>query len=306
MFERIKGLFRRSPGPDENHAEPQLVEGLDTAPLTEEQFREITQPIQRLEPPQLIVSSARSVGRQRDHNEDSLFTFSATLAGNSNSLPFGIYIIADGMGGHQKGEVASEVAIRAMADHMLRKLYMPLIGLAGEHPQESLQELMQEGVHLAHQAVIKEAPNGGTTLTAVLILGNRLTIAHVGDSRAYAVHMDGRMQVLTRDHSLVRRLEELGQITSAEAETHPQRHVLYRALGLAEPVEPDVFSAQAPHPGYLLICSDGLWNVVPEPEVFRLISSSPNLYQSCLNLVDAANAAGGPDNISVILVRMPD
>ena len=143
-------------------------------------------------------------------------------------------------------------------------------------------------------------------MTAVLVLGNRMTVAHVGDSRAYAVFLDGRMQILTRDHSLVRRLEELGQITAEEASNHPQRHVLYRALGLGEPVEPDVFTSQVPAPGYILVCSDGLWGVVPEADIFRMISTSPNLHQACLNLVEAANAAGGPDNITAILVRMPD
>ncbi len=307
MFDSIVDLFQKIFKSEVVEVEEtQLEEGADTAPLSPEQFREITQVSQRLEPAQLIVGSGRSVGRQREHNEDALFTFSSTLAGDSNSLPFGIYIVADGMGGHQQGEVASEVAIRAMVNHMLRKLYMPLLGLEPESPQDSLQEIMQEGVKAAHEVVLQQAPGGGTTLTSVLVLGNRMTIAHVGDSRAYAVHPDGRMQVLTRDHSLVRRLEELGQITPEEANSHPQRHVLYRALGLGEPFEPDVFTAQAPHPGYLLVCSDGLGNVVPEAEIFRLISTSPDLHQSCLNLIEAANAAGGPDNISAILVRMPD
>jgi serine/threonine protein phosphatase PrpC len=283
-----------------------FAEEPDTAPLTEEQLAAITQEVQRLEPPQFIVSSARSVGRQRDHNEDALFTFTATLAGDTNNLPFGIYIIADGMGGHQQGEVASEVAIRAMSNYLMRKLYQPIFGMNPETPQESLQEIMSSGMNEAHRAVLQEAPGGGTTMTAVLVLGNRMTVAHVGDSRAYAVFLDGRMQILTRDHSLVRRLEELGQITAEEASSHPQRHVLYRALGLGEPVDPDVFTSPIPAPGYLLVCSDGLWGVVPEADIFRMISTSPNLHQACLNLVDAANAAGGPDNITAILVRMPD
>ena len=91
---------------------------------------------------------------------------------------------------------------------------------------------MNEGIVESHNTVLRLAPGGGTTMTAVMVIGSRMTVAHVGDSRAYAVYMDGRMQVLTRDHSLVRRLEELGQITPEEASNHPQRHVLYRALGL--------------------------------------------------------------------------
>ena len=105
---------------------------------------------------------------------------------------------------------------------------------------------------------------------------------------------------------MVRRLEELGQITPEEAETHPQRHVLYRALGLGEPVDPDVFTSPIPQPGYILICSDGLWGVVPETDIFRIISTSPNLHKACIGLIEAANAAGGPDNITAVLIRMPD
>ena len=292
--------------PEKEILEIQDQTTVDTAPLTDEQLQSITLANERLEPAQFMVGSGRSVGRQRDHNEDALFVFSSTLAAETNSHPFGIFMIADGMGGHQQGEVASEVAIRAMLNHLMRRIFAPMFGITPETPQESLQEIMTEGIAEAHNTVLRLAPGGGTTMTSVMIIGSRMTVAHVGDSRAYAIYLDGRMQVLTRDHSLVRRLEELGQITPEEASSHPQRHVLYRALGLGEPVDPDVFTAPSPHPGYLLICSDGLWGVIPETDIFRIISTSPNLHKACLGLIEAANAAGGPDNISVILVRMPD
>jgi len=284
----------------------QSITELTTAPLSEDQLEPIATGLPKLEPPQLIVGSSRSVGQQRDHNEDALYTFTATLAGNTTVIPFGIYMIADGMGGHQFGEVASEVAVRAMSKYLLGKLYHPIFGVVPESPSESLQEIMQQGVFEAHQAVLKQAPGGGTTLTAVVILGNRMTIAHVGDSRAYSVYLDGRMQVLTRDHSLVKRLEELGQITAEEAEIHPQRNVLYRALVQGEPFEPDVTTAPLPQPGYVLVCSDGLWNLVSDAEIFRLIASAASPHRACQSLIDAANAAGGTDNITAILVRMPD
>ena len=137
-------------------------------------------------------------------------------------------------------------------------------------------------------------------------MGTQMTIAHIGDSRAYSIFLDGRMQTLTRDHSLVKRLEELGQITSEEAAVHPQKSMLYRALGQGEPSDPDVFTASLPQPGYLLLCSDGLWNVVSDEEIFTIVTSSPNPQRACQNLVDAANAAGGPDNIVAVIVRMSD
>ena len=294
-------LFRKIFRKNEQHQAE-----LTTAPLSEEQLEPVAHGLQRLAPSQLIAGSAYSTGKQRDHNEDALFTFSATVASNTSTTPLGIYIIADGMGGHQHGEVASETAIRAMSSHLMRKIYSPIFGVTREMPEESLQEILTEGVYQAHQAVIKKAPGGGTTLTAVVILGNRMTIAHVGDSRAYAVYLDGRMQIITRDHSLVKRLEELGQITPEEAEIHPQRNVLYRALGQGEPFEPDVSTAPLPQPGYLLLCSDGLWGVVPDAEMFRIIAAAPSPHRACQNLIDAANLAGGPDNITAILVRMPD
>ena len=254
----------------------------------------------------LSAGYGQSVGKQRDHNEDALFSLTTMLSGDTAHIPFGLYIVADGMGGHQHGDIASETAVRAMSAYILRKLYIPLLESPQEPPSEPLQEIMQNGLYEAHKIIPKFAPGGGTTMTAVLIMGDQITIAHVGDSRAYAVYADGHMQVLTRDHSLVKRLEELGQLTAEEAAQHPQRNVLYRALGQVEPFEPDITTFPLHHPGYLFICSDGLWGVVAEREIYRLIASSSNPEQACSKLVDAANAAGGPDNITAILVRIPD
>jgi serine/threonine protein phosphatase PrpC len=277
-----------------------------TAPLSEEQLAEIAMQTKRIEPMQLIAGAARDVGRAREKNEDSLFFHVSLIDAGETSLPFGMFIVADGMGGHRYGEAASEAAVRTMSNYIFGKLYNSIYASNPQPPSESLQEIMKTGVINAHQLISKETSGGGTTLTAVLIIGTQMTLAHVGDSRAYAVFLDGRMQLLTRDHSLVKRLEELGQITAEEAENHPQKSMLYRALGQGETPDPDVFTASLPHPGYLLICSDGLWGVISEDEIFQIIIESPNPHRACQNLVDAANAAGGPDNISVILVRMSD
>jgi protein phosphatase len=132
-----------------------------------------------------------------------------------------------------------------------------------------------------------------------------MTIAHVGDSRAYLIGPDSQFEALTRDHSLVNRLVELGQITTDEAAVHPQRNVLYRALGQGEPFDADINSIQMPGSGYLLLCSDGLWSVVNESELQRLVKESNSPEEACQRMVEAANAAGGPDNISAILIRLP-
>jgi len=253
--------------------------------------------------PQLIIGCGQSTGLQRDKNEDSLYTMSAIMSSENRNLVYGLFIIADGMGGHENGELASVVAVNAMSTYITKKLYLPIFGIKQEQPNDALHELMQNGISDSQQAVIRHAPGGGTTLTSAFILGDQVTLAHVGDSRAYFIYPDGRMQTVTRDHSLVRRLQELGQISDKEAAEHPQRNVLYRALGQSEPFEPDINTYPFPNGGYLMLCSDGLWNVISESEIFPIIKSAPSLSVACQRLIDAANNAGGPDNISVILVQ---
>lgn len=308
MFQGLQDLWDRLFGEKEEETESlRPIKGdIETAPLTEAQLQRITQQGARLEPAQFITASGLSVGRERDHNEDSLFTFNAVLSGENARLALGVFIIADGLGGHDKGAQASQVAARAMGNHLLKRFYLPFFDSTVQSPQESIQEVLLGGVTLADEAVKSEAAGGGTTLTAMLVLGNRMTLAHVGDSRAYEIPPVGEMKLLTRDHSFAHRLEELGQITPEEAENHPQRHDLYRALGLEVVAEPEIFTNKSPPAGHLLLCSDGLWGVVPDADIARMVRSAPNLHQAVLDLIEAANAAGGPDNISVILVQLPD
>jgi serine/threonine protein phosphatase PrpC len=152
----------------------------------------------KIEPPQLIAGCAQSVGKQRDHNEDSLFMLSTTLATENGHIPFGLYIVADGMGGHKHGEIASSIAVRTLAAHIVQKLYTPLLNSKAAIPSESIQEILQDGILEAHRAILDEVPGGGTTLTAVLITGEQMTFAHVGDSRAYIITEDGNIKALSR------------------------------------------------------------------------------------------------------------
>jgi len=296
-------FFRKLFGGEEEV--PKEIETATTAPLTEEQIQSILQgPNVQFDLQQLMAASGQSVGKLRELNEDSLLTLTTTLAGNSGSLPFGLYIVADGMGGHQYGEVASNAAVRIVAGYIMRKFQPYLFGLKPSPPDESLQEIMQTAVREAQKTIQSEAPSSGTTLTAALVLGQQVTIAHVGDSRAYHIYDDGRAEVVTRDHSLVKRLEELGHISEKEAENYPHRNVLYRALGQGEILEADVFTVTFPQAGYLMLCSDGLWGVVADQDMFRIIKEAPSLQRACQNLVQAANSAGGPDNISVIIAQL--
>jgi len=299
---KLTDLFRRKPKITQTAPLPHNPNA-NTAPLSDQQMQTVIARGSRVLPQQLIAGCGQSVGKQRDHNEDSLFSFSINVGSEGNSYPIGLYIVADGMGGHQYGEVASNTAARTLAGYILRK-FLPTILDPTQNIEEPLQELMRSAINEAQRAVVQAAPGSGTTLTAVLVLGQQMTIGHVGDSRAYTVRSDGRLDPLTRDHSLVKRLEELGQLSSTEAAAHPQRNVLYRAIGQTEILEPDIFTTPFPRPGYLLLCSDGLWSVVPEENFSSIITEAPSLTAACQSLVAAANEAGGPDNISAILVQL--
>jgi serine/threonine protein phosphatase PrpC len=186
----------------------------------------------------------------------------------------------------------------------LRKFQPYLFSVPPEQPQDSLQEIMEAAIRDAHEAVQKDAPGSGTTVTAALVLGDQVTIGHVGDSRAYSVHPSGRVEQLTKDHSLVRRLEELGHLNKEEAANYPHRNVLIRAVGQGDTIDADIFTIPFPHSSTLMLCTDGLWGVVPEDVILRSLVDASSLTRACNNLVAAANAGGGPDNISVVLVQM--
>jgi serine/threonine protein phosphatase PrpC len=258
-----------------------------------------------LETPQILVGIGQSVGIQRDSNEDSLFTLTSNLISNGRTVNFGLYIIADGMGGHENGELASSIAVGKLSAHVINTIFLPSISSTEHRMEISLQEMMREGVMEAHQAIKQTASGSGTTLTAALIVGDQMIITHVGDSRAYSIDLDGQMKLLTHDHSLVKRLEEIGQLTPAEASIHPKRNLLYRALGQGEQLEPDITSFSA-YPGLqLMLCSDGLWGAIPEDKLRAVTTSSSEPQRACQLLLESANAAGGPDNISVILIHFP-
>lgn len=252
----------------------------------------------------ILVGLAQSVGIERTHNEDSLFVLQGNAAGVESLPDFGLFIVADGMGGHRSGEVASAISVRSVARRLMEDSILQLMAVDPLADAVPLQDLMRLALEEANLAVVERVPGGGTTLTAVLLLGHQITVGHVGDSRAYVI-ANNDVRPITRDHSLVKRLEELGQLRPEEAEVHPQRNVLYRAIGQGANLEVDVFTLPIPRDSHMLLCSDGLWGVVPDQEIKRIVTSADSPQQACDRLVDAANAAGGPDNISAILVYFP-
>nr|HID14519.1 Stp1/IreP family PP2C-type Ser/Thr phosphatase [Anaerolineae bacterium] len=262
-------------------------------------------PVAAYTQPRLKVGWATDAGEVRRHNEDTALIITAAHDGDYALPAFGLFVLADGMGGHQAGEIASSLAARSVAHHIMRQFYLPtLVGQEHDANQPALNEILVDAVRTANSAVADQVPGGGTTLTCALVLGPRAYIAHVGDSRAYIVTGEGLDQI-THDHSLVDRLVELGQLTRDEAAIHPQKNVLYRAVGQSGALEVDIYVRTIPHGGRLLLCSDGLWSMVSEAEMANIVTTSPSLQSACESLVAAANRAGGRDNITAILVEPP-
>jgi PPM family protein phosphatase len=224
------------------------------------------------------VGSATDIGRVRERNEDSVLV----------NPP--LYIVADGMGGHRGGQVASQVALETMDE------------LGTEGPGSLADHVRRANRAVWDRSVEDERLSGmGTTLTAARIDGGSALIAHVGDSRAY-LFRDGMLRQLTTDHTLVDRMVKVGEITEAEAEVHPHKNVLTRALGTDEQVEVDEDSIALLDGDRLVICSDGLTGMVTEDQIQAILENSDHPQQAADRLVKAANRAGGIDNISVVVL----
>lgn len=237
----------------------------------------------------LVVAACSDVGLRRQANEDSFAT----------APELGLYMVADGMGGHRAGKVASELA----TEHALRAI-QALQG-APASPAEKLRQAVSCANREIHQTAQSdsELSGMGTTLVAVLATPDRVALAHVGDSRAYLIR-GGRIRQLTDDHSLVGELVRRRKISEADARDHPHRHVLTRALGVSPATQPDL-AELTPAPGdTFVLCSDGLTSHLRDGEILELIGQDPDLQKSCDSLVSCANQRGGIDNITVVLLRL--
>lgn len=226
---------------------------------------------------------ATDVGRQRRDNEDSSYASGS------------VFVVADGMGGAQSGEVASKIVVDAFSSGL------PETGTA----EERLAVVVQRANREIHERSRSEAANAGmgTTVTAAYLDGDAIAIAHVGDSRAYLLR-DGELRRLTEDHSLVEELVRGGRLTEEEAAEHPQRSVITRALGIEPLVEIDTWTYPLRPGDVVLLCSDGLTSMVSEQQLQRVVVAAPTLNEAAQRLIGAANEAGGRDNITVVLFRV--
>ncbi len=243
--------------------------------------------------------------RRAKPNEDSLVALRSTCTHNGRILPIDLYVVADGMGGHSQGQEASRLAIQYMLQAVL-----PGILASEQVDDDSFIKILVDAVQRANRVVHeKSQANGiemGTTITAALVFDATAYVVNVGDSRTYIYRAsDGKLSQVTRDHSLVARLVEAGAITRDEVYTHPDRNKVYRGLGEKGEVKVDWFTIPAQPGDQLVLCSDGLWEMVHDQEIERILKKhAANPPRASAALVEAALHGGGADNISVIVARI--
>jgi protein phosphatase len=227
----------------------------------------------------VTVGAKSDIGRARERNEDS-FLIDAPL-----------YAVADGMGGHRGGNVASAMALETLQE-----------GTSGNQPATLIEKVkLANGRVLERGEAERDLQGMGTTLTAILADGDKAHLVHIGDSRAYLLR-DGKFQQLTQDHTLVQRMVDEGRLTREEADHHPQRSILTKALGVDADAEPDPMTLDLLPGDRLLLCTDGLTGMVDEDTIREVLETEPDPQRASDLLVDRANEAGGEDNITVIVL----
>lgn len=234
-----------------------------------------------------LLGIETDVGNKRTFNEDSV--------GYYEEEDFGIFVIADGMGGHNAGEVASRIAIDTIIEYVIN-----------HKKDRSEEEILNEAILSANrkiyrESLLNESCNGmGTTLVGAFVRGNNLTMVNIGDSRGYILK-DGQLVKVTKDHSLVQELLDNGTITNEEAKNHPNKNVITRALGTNPVVTADYYSLDLRGVSKILLCSDGLTNEVSEEDIFRVLQGYNG--NQCMELINMSKKNGGRDNISIIIFK---
>jgi protein phosphatase len=251
----------------------------------------------------LIFGQATDIGKVRAHNEDAIFSMVLSAQLTPEMPEIGLFIIADG--GGERGDEAASVAVLVIANHLLDNIINPLL-----MEREILVDpkAIREAVQIADKKIYEDffdseaiLSGTGATLTLALIVADELHIGHVGHTRCY--HADTQIEQLTRDHRFVTRLVELDRLTPEEAEGHLMRGVVYQILGSERRTEVDIISKPLSPNSQVILCSDGLWTLVKEPEMVDIVTSALTPQAACDKLVALANERGGTDNISVIVVR---
>lgn len=240
----------------------------------------------------LRTFSVTDIGRKRKLNQDYVFASDKPIGNLPN-----IFIVADGMGGHNAGDYASKYAVETVKEEIERsfeKSPVKILGMAIETANRHIRKKAGEEAALSGM---------GTTMVAATCLGDKyLEVANVGDSRLYVVN-DRKIEQITRDHSLVEEMVRLGGIDRAAARSHPDKNIITRAIGAKDTVEADFFYVELEPGDIVLMCSDGLTNMLEDKEIHMILSSQGSVEEKAEELVKAANQNGGKDNIAVIIIE---
>lgn len=242
------------------------------------------------------------VGMTLPRNQDAVQVCFLAGAGEEIEPSCCLLIVADGMSKEAANAKPASLAIKVVTHEIITQVF--LSHDSADHDRPTVSEILEQAFQKASQEIISTFPEAGTTLTAALVIGDLAYVAHVGNTRAYLISSD-EVEQLTRDHTLVQRLIELEQLNPEDAADHPQRNVLYRLLGQSEVLDVDRLTRRLPAGSYLVLCSDGLWPLVPEKEIREVLLAERDPQQASQKLVSLANLRGGPDNISVIVYRQP-
>ena len=235
--------------------------------------------------------SMTDIGKRREMNQDYVFT-SETAVGNLPNL----FLVADGMGGHAAGEYASRFTVEKLVEKIKESL------------QTEPVALMKEAVEQVNAMLLAEAnadrtkAGMGTTIVAATVIGERLYAANVGDSRLYVINEESITQI-TRDHSLVEEMVRLGEMNKEDAKDHPDKNIITRAIGVMPEVAPDFFEISLKDQDMILMCSDGLTNMIDDIDIKKIVLGQRDIVEKAEKLVETANQNGGRDNITVVLVE---
>ncbi len=251
----------------------------------------------------LVAEALRDIGRERRENQDQCFAQVLTFPGDQGNLTLGLFVVADGMGGHHDGGYAAKLALSTVVQTVLTEFVVPVLGAERPTPQPVLQAAVQSANAAVYAAGQEAGSDMGTTCTAALLYDDDLIVAHVGDSRALLI--GAGVKQLTTDHTPVGRLIAIGALTPEEAHDHPLRNQLYRSIGQQPDVAVDVVTSTFSGATHLVLCSDGLWGLVPEPMIADIVIEAPSPQIAARHLVAQANLLGGHDNISVVVVSLP-
>lgn len=268
----------------------------------------------------LISASSTHQGRVRKHNEDSVFTY---VRDPGKGTPLGLLIVADGVGGQKAGDIASSIAVNTIYEYLswfferdpeddTKPATSGGTDVNGQEADNALETRLRIAIQAANRKILAyarenpaQAGNMGTTLTCALIDNDKVTIAHIGDSRGYRLR-NGELEQLTEDHSFVGQMVRDGQLTDEAYYVHPRRNVITRALGQFEEAEIDLWTTPIELDDAILLCSDGMWEMVRNPQIKEELIKTENLNEAAETLVQLANENGGSDNISVVLGRITE